>query len=538
MIQERDTQNSFFYFTTQRPVTILMIVIGICVFGWISYKQLPMNLMPDISYPSLTIRTEYAASAPEDVENSISRPLEQALGVVGNLVSLSSISRAGQSDIKLEFTWGTDMNEASSEVREKCDQVILPEDAKRPLLLRYDPSLDPVLRIGLYGNTSLFYLRYLAEEKIKLLLETLEGVAAVKVKGGLEEEIRIEIQEHKLHLMGINILEVKNRLSQENVNLAGGNLKEADTEYLVRTLNEFKSMEEIENLVVGYKNGKEIKVKDIAKIHKTAKDREIITRIHGQESVEIEIYKEADVNIITVAQRIKNKLLGTPEQQEFAKKLKDKSHTKEDPSNPNTKGNFVSVQTMTNFVAYSLPGGTQIEVLSDPSIFIQSALEEVQTTAISGGLLAVLLLFLFLHSFAATIIIGISIPLSIIATFAAMKVFGVSLNIMSLGGLALGIGMLVDNSIVVLESIARCKEEGDSYITSVVRGVSEVGSAVVSSTLTTVAVFFPIVFVEGVAGQIFGSMATTVVFSLLASLAISLFLIPMLSSRQIGRAHV
>ncbi|MDQ7052378.1 MAG: efflux RND transporter permease subunit [candidate division KSB1 bacterium] len=528
---------SFFHFTTTRPVAILMIVLGVSVFGWISYQQLALNLMPDITYPSLTVRTEYPGTAPEEVETTISRPIEQALGVVDNLVSISSISKAGQSDVKLEFTWDTDMNKASADVREMLDQVFLPDDAKRPLILRYDPTLDPILRIGLYGDASLVYLRYLAEEEIKRTLETLDGVAAVKVKGGLEEEIRVELDEQKLALIGIDIQQVRNRLAQENVNLAGGNLKEGQTEYLVRTLNEFKTVEEITQVVIGNWNGREIKIGDVAEVRRTHRDRELITRINGRESVEIQIYKEADANVVAVAERVKRRLFGTPEQQAYVRRLRQSQSdtTKTAGEGQATNGNSREAppdRRMTNFVAYQLPEGIHLEVLSDQSVFIKNAVEEVKSTAKIGAVLAILVLFVFLRNLRSTLIVGISIPVSIIATFAAMRLFDVSLNIMSLGGLALGIGMLVDNSIVVLESIARCREEGDDLIRATIRGVSEVGSAVFASTLTTVAVFFPIVFVEGVAGQIFGDLALTVVFSLLASLAVALFLIPMLSSRQ------
>ncbi len=552
-ISEIKTQNSqFFKFTTTRPVAILMVVIGVIVFGWISYQQLPVNLMPDISYPSLTVRTEYSGTAPEEIETTISRPVEQALGVVNNLVSISSISKAGQSDVKLEFTWDSEMNQATSDVREKLDQVFLPQDAKRPLILRFDPTLDPIMRIGLYGDASLIYLRYLADEEIKRILETVEGVAAVKVKGGLEEEIRVELNEQQMTLIGINIQQVRNRLAQENVNLAGGTLKEGQTEYLVRTLNEFKSVDEVGEVVIGNWNGKEIKIRDVAQVKRTFKDREIITRLNQHENVEIEIFKEADANIVAVAQRVKNRIFGTDAQQAFVKGLEEAEKKKsEDPQKKseatNSKKNdsekdggdaqqrndeAMLVKQMTNYVSHQLPEGIKIDLLSDQSIFIQNSVDEVKNTAIAGGFLATIVLFFFLRKLLPTIIIGISIPISIIATFAPMKIFGVSLNIMSLGGLALGIGMLVDNSIVVLESIARCREEGDNLKAATVRGVSEVGGAVFASTLTTVAVFFPIVFVEGIAGQIFGNLALTVVFALLASLAVALFLIPMLSSRK------
>lgn len=542
--QQLKTQTrDFFRFTTERPVAILMVVIGICVFGWISYKQLPLNLMPDITYPSLTVRTEYPGTAPEEIETTISRPVEQGLGVVSNLVSISSISKADQSDVKLEFTWNTNMDQATADVREKLDQVFLPEEAERPLILRYDPSLEPIMRLGLYGERSLFYLRYMADEELKRMLETVEGVAAVKVKGGLEEEIRVELNEQQLTLIGINIQQVKNRLAQENINLAGGNLKEGQTEYLVRTLNEFKSVDEIADVVIGNWNGKEIKIRDVGKVSRTNKEREIITRINGKESVELEIYKEADANVVAVAQRVKDRVFGTAEQQAFVRNLKKKQGEKQKEEKPKKEqkqgqqqggpgGEEFRKQMMTNFIQYNLPQGVKIDLLSDRSVFIENSVNEVKSTAVIGGLLAVLVLFIFLRNLTATVIIGLSIPISIIATFAPMKIFDVSLNIMSLGGLALGIGMLVDNSIVVLESIARCREEGDNLIQATIRGVGEVGGAVFASTLTTVAVFFPIVFVEGVAGQIFGDMALTVVFSLLASLAVALFVIPMLYSRE------
>ena len=363
-----------------------MVVIGVVVFGYISYQQLPLNLMPDISYPSLTVRTEYEGTAPEEIETTISRPIEQALGVVDNLVSLTSISKAGQSDIILEFSWNTDMNKATADLREKLDQVFLPEEVKRPLILRYDPSLDPILRIGLFGDRSLYYMRYLAEEDIKRKLETIDGVAAVKVKGGLEEEIRVELHEQKLTLIGINIQQVKNRLAQENINLAGGNLKEGQTEYLVRTLNEFRDIAEISEVVIGNWNGKEIKIRDVGTVKRTHKEREIITRIGPDESVEIEIYKEADANIVAVAKTVTNAVFGTAEQQAYVRQMKirekkekeegEKKEKKAEEPGPGRPD--MQAKMMTNFIANSLPEGIQVEKLSDQSIFIENAVNEVK----------------------------------------------------------------------------------------------------------------------------------------------------------------
>ena len=548
-----------------------MVVLAVCVFGWVSYQRLSLNLMPDISYPTLTVRTEYPGTAPEEVETLLSRPLEQELGIVPHLVNISSISKAGQSDIILEFEWDTDMNAMSQEIREKADRVWLPQDAEKPLLLRYDPSLDPIMRIGLHGPHDLYALRYLAEHEIKRELEALAGVAAVKIKGGLEEEIHVALNERQISVMGLDINQINNRLAQNNVNLPGGNLREGQVEYLIRTLNEFATVDEIAELIVARQGDADIYLRDIAEVVRSHKDREIITRVNGKESVEIEIYKEGDANIVAVAERVRNTLFGLPQQREYVeqkareaqemaqrseeqkKQERDEAEKKQEAEKADSKKNKEEQQKeelqakkqeaarkamehlrMTDFIGHRLPPGAKLELLSDQSGFIKNSITEVQINAIIGGTMAVLVLFVFLRNVVHTLIVGLTIPVSIMATFAPMYMFDVSLNIMSLGGLALGIGMLVDNSIVVLESIFRCREEGDDLIQATVRGTREVGTAVFASTLTTITVFFPIVFVEGVAGQIFGDMALTVVFSLLASLGVALFLIPMLASRQIN----
>jgi multidrug efflux pump subunit AcrB len=531
-----DTQiKRTFEITTRRPVAISMVVLAIVVFGYVSYQQLPLNMMPDISYPTITIRTDDPDTAPEEVENLISRQIEQRLGVVSNLVGITSISRAGISDVILEFGWGTNMNDAVQTVRENLDRLQLPRDVSRPLILRYDPTQDPIMRVGLYGDLDLFGLRLIAEEEIKQELEALKGVAAARVSGGLEEEIRVEISESQLAVMGLGIKDINRRLQEENVNLAGGSLLDGQTQYLVRTLNEFQSLEDISNLVVGERGGIEIRIKDVGSVVRSNKEREVITRVNGIESVEIEIFKEADANIVATAKRVRDRLFGTPEQLEYVEKLKAGEIEKAKAGDRRAQvRQFVQLKEMTGYVSHSLPEGVHLEMQSDQSKFIKNSVDEVKQTALIGGLLAVLVLYVFLRNPVHTTIVGIAIPVSIVATFAPMNIFNVSLNVMSLGGLALGIGMLVDNSIVVLESIYRCREEGDDFLMATIRGTGDVGGAVFASTLTTVAVFFPIVFVEGVAGQIFGDMALTVVFSLLASLGVALFVIPMLASRNIA----
>jgi HAE1 family hydrophobic/amphiphilic exporter-1 len=502
-----------------------MVFIAVVVFGSISYQRLSLNLMPEISYPTLTVRTEYPGSAPEEVETAISRPLEQALGVVNGLVSISSVSQSGFSDVIIEYRWDTDMDQAVQEVREKIDQVFLPEAAMRPLILRYDPTLDPILRLGLHGGADLYTLRYLADEDIKRALEKVPGVAAVRVKGGYEEEIRVNVSEKQLVSLGLSLDQINARLYQENINIAGGNLKDGDTEYVVRTLNEFQDVAEISELVVAYRGSVPIHVRDFAAVSPTFKDREVITRVNGDESVEIDIYKEADANLVAVAREVREEVFGTAQERARWEAHKER---KAGDGETRTAGLF-----QPGFLAAALPNGMEIELLSDQSTFVEASIQEVLNTAFIGGILAIIVLYFFLRNLISTLIIGTAIPISVIATFAPMHMSHVTLNIMSLGGLALGIGMLVDNSIVVLESIFRCRQEGDSIVQAAVRGTGEVGSAVVASTLTTIAVFFPIVFVEGVAGQVFGNMALTVVFSLLASLCVALYFIPMLASRDL-----
>lgn len=495
-----------FKFTVTRPVAVLMVFLAVMVFGAFSARMLPLALMPEISYPKLTVRAEYAGAAPAEVENDVARPLEEVLGVVTGVTRISSISRAGYCDVVLEFTWDSDMDDVNQDVLEKIDKVkpALPEEVKQPLILRYDPTLDPVLVLGLAGDpevykgvTGLKALRRVADLEIRRLLEPVAGVAAVKVKGGLEEEIHVELDEDALRRTGVGIDAVISRLQAENVNLAGGSMREGRKRYLIRTVNEFTELEDLRELVIVSRNGRDIKLRHIATVEPGYKDREVVTHIDGKEAIEIEIYKEADANIVDMAARVRERVQGK-----------------------------VGPRITDEFDA-------SLQVVSDRSLFIESSVSEVRQTAVFGGMLAVIVLFLFLRNAKATAIVAVSIPISVLITFAPLKLADVSLNIMSLGGMALGIGMLVDNSIVVLESIYRCREEGDEMLRATIRGVSEVGSAVTASTLTSIAVFFPMVFVEGVAGQMFGDLGLTVVFSLLASLAVALFFIPMLASRTV-----
>jgi hydrophobic/amphiphilic exporter-1 (mainly G- bacteria), HAE1 family len=513
------------HFTTDRPVAVLMVFLAAVVFGFFSFGRLPVTLMPELTYPTLTVRTEYPGTAPEEVENEVSRPIEEALGVIGGLNKISSISRPGLSDVVLEFLWGTDMSKATQETLEKLDLVFLPRDAERPLILHFDPALDPIMELSFSGRAARYEgeaglrrLRRIADLQVKRILEPIKGVAAVRVRGGLEEEYHVLIDKASLVRTGLSIQTIIDRLRQENINVAGGTLTEGRAEYMVRTLNEFETIEQIADTIVTRNEGRDVRIRDLGRVLRAQRDRDMITRTGGSESVQIDIYKEADANIVAVANAVKA-LVGP---------------VVEDVAPAGRPGWRERMGRRSEGLAQRLfrEEGATLAVVADRSTFIESSIREVRNTALLGGLLAILVLYLFLRDFKTTAIIGVSIPMSLLITFAPLNLFGVSLNIMSLGGLALGIGMLVDNSIVVLESIFRCREEGDDVVGAAIRGTREVRGAVVASTLTTVAVFFPMVFVEGIAGQAFGDLGFAVVISLLASLMVAVFFIPMLASRR------
>jgi HAE1 family hydrophobic/amphiphilic exporter-1 len=500
-----------------------MLFTAAVVFGFFSFRRLPVTLMPDLNYPTITVRTEYPGSAPEEVENEVSRPIEEALGVIGGLNEISSVSRAGISDVVLEFLWGTDMAKATQEAMEKLDLVFLPREAERPLILHFDPSLDPILELSFSGEGDRFSgeaglrrLRRVAELQVKRALEPIKGVAAVRVRGGLEEEYHVLLDNEQIVRSGLSIQQVINRLRQENINVAGGTLKEGRTEYMVRTLNEYTSLEQIGETILFRLESRDVRVRDVARVVRTQRDRQMITRTDGRESVQIDIYKEADANIVAVAQAV-HVAVGTLDP-DLKPATTEPEHRR--------RVNLGLAQRL------FLDEGARLNIVADRSVFIENSIREVRNTALLGGLLAIFVLYLFLRDFKTTAIIGISIPMSLLITFAPLHLLGVSLNIMSLGGLALGVGMLVDSSIVVLESIFRCREEGDNVVAAAIRGTGEVKGAVAASTFTTVAVFFPLVFVEGIAGQAFSDLALAVVISLLAALVVAVYFIPMLASRR------
>lgn len=483
----------------RRRVTVSMCAVALVLFGAVAFTRLPINLLPDVSYPTLTVETRFPGAAPAEVESLVSRPVEEAAGVVAGVKRLTSVSKPGLSQVTLEFDWGRNMDFAALDVRQKLDLLTLAREAEKPVILRFDPANDPIVRLYLTGTAAspdLYRLRYVAEEVLKKDLESTDGVAAIQVNGGYEEEIEVRIDEGKLSLLGLGIDDVRARLLAENINQAGGSLYESEARYLVRSRNEFQSLDDILTTIVATRDGRNVTLADVAEVTRGHKRREVVTRFGGREAVELALYKEGDANTVAVAKSLHERL-------------------------ERVKG--------------ELPEGVEIQIGADQSRFIRASIDEVIDNALLGGLIAIGVLLLFLKDVRSTLIIAVTIPVSIVATFFLMYQTGTTLNVMSLGGLALGVGMLVDGAIVVLEAIHKRREQGESGVEAARNGASEVGMAVIASVLTTVVVFVPVVFVEGMAAQLFRDQAVTVSISLLASLVISLTLIPLMAAGAAGR---
>lgn len=478
-------------FSVNRKVTILMVSIALVAFGLVGLFRLPINLLPSLSYPSLTVQTEFVNAAPAEVEQLITRPVEEVVGVLKGLKQIHSVSRSGVSEVTLEFGWEADMTTLAMDIREKLDRLELPLDADTPIVLRYDPALDPIMKMSLSGDYPLTRMRLLGDKLVKETLERIEGVASAKIQGGEEEEIHINLHQGKVAAMGLDPEQLSQLLGNSNINRPGGSLKNEQTQLLVRTLNEYDDLQEMRDLRITPPDRPAVRLGDVADVIWTSKDKEEIARFGGQEGILVSLYKEGDANTVEVAKAIKKEI---------------------------------------SSLQRKLPKGVKVNVQFDQSRFIEQSIDEVKQSLLFGGLLAVCVLWIFLRDFRLTAIITTAIPLSVIAAFIFMYRFDVSLNIMSLGGLTLGVGMLVDSAIVVLESVHRKREQGLTIYQAAIEGTSEVGGAVTASVLTTIAVFIPIVFVEGIAGQLFRDQALTVTFSLLMSLIVSFTLIPMLAS--------
>ncbi|MCY6369052.1 efflux RND transporter permease subunit [Clostridium ganghwense] len=475
-----------------RPVAIVTIVFIAIVFGIVGFASLPVDLYPSMNMPYVSIVTVYPGSGPEEVENLITEPIEKTLSSVNDLDELTSYSSAGVSQIVLKFQDSTDVETAVNNVREKVDGVLssLPDDIQKPIIRKADPNASPIIKIAVSGNEDLNQLKKFIDDKMVNQLQRAEGVASVDVNGYKEKEIQIILKRDKLEGYNLSINKVMQVLKAQNMSMPIGDIQEGISNLSLKIEGEFKSIEEIRNLPIPIKSGT-IKLRDIAVIQEVDKDMEAYTFVNGQPSITLDIKKQSTANTVAVADEI-NKVVN---------KIKSE--------NPDIN----------------------IVINKDDSINIRNSISSVQNTGLIGGILAIVVLFIFLKNFRSTLIIGTAIPISIIIAFALMYFFKVGLNMVSLMGLALGIGMLVDNGIVVLENIFRYRKEGLGRKEAAYKGVSEVGFSIIASTLTSIAVFLPIVFTEGFAADIFRDMSLTVTFSLIASLVIALTLIPMMCSK-------
>lgn len=505
-----------------RPTTVLIIFILIAGFGLYSSSDLAIDLFPEINPPVLILFTNYEGAGPEEIEKTVTRPLEGQLSNVSNIERISSTSSEGSSQIQLEFTYGTNMTEATNEVRDRLELIkdFIPDEASTPQIFKFDPALIPILQLEVSGNRTPEELRQLAENTIQPRVEQIEGVALAGVSGGRERIVRIEIPQNRLEAYDLNFSQIAGALRVNNVQISAGNIDEGNRSYLVRTAGEFASIDEIKNTVITYRGqpggtastggsvgtgssfdggtrSAAVRLRDVANVYDGFRDETNAVYINGNPGVFVTVQKQSGTNSVQVADNV---LARIPRINE------------------------------------ALPVGVELAVVEDTTTLIRDSLSDVSSSAITGGVLAVLILFFFLRSAKTTLIIAISIPVSIIVTLMLMYFAGLTLNLMTLTGLALGIGMLVDNSIVILENIFRYREKGAKLTSSAILGSQEMITAITASTLTTVFVFVPLALFRSqleVIGELFSDLAFTVVISLLSSLAVAVFLIPVLTSRYL-----
>ena len=480
----------------QRPVTMFMLSGVIILIGWISFVRLPVDLMPDVSLPSLTVRVSYAGVGPLEMEELVTRPLEQALSAVSGLERLESTSSEGSSRVTLNFAWGTELNEAADDVRNRLDRIRgrLPEEADAPVMFKFDANTFPIMGVGVEAvDTSLdrVELREMGEHDLSPRLERVPGVASVTVEGGLRRQIHVELSREKITALNLPVDRVTNLLRSENQNIPLGDIDEGDRTYLVRSQGQFENLQQIKDLVVMTRGGVPVYLRDIAEVKDATEDFRSFTRINGKPGVRLRITKQSGQNTVQIADAVR-----------------------------------VEVEKINREVP-----SLKLTVLDDSSTFIKRSITAVKEHALVGGVLVMLIIFIFLRDIRATAIIFTSIPISVIGTFALLFFNGYTLNTMTFGGLALGIGMIVDASIVVIENTFRHMEHGKDRMQASIDGSEEVWSAILASTLTHIAVFVPLLFLTGVSSILFKQLAVVVMFSLAMSLFVAVTIVPVLCSR-------
>jgi len=479
-------------FAVHRPIFTIMVVLIVLLLGTISLLRLPIDLMPDISYPTLSISCSYQNAGPEEIEELITRPIEQAVSAVPGVEELTSVSVEGQGTVRVTFDWGTDLDAAANDIRDRLDRILddLPEDSERPTLRKFDLASFPILILGASSNLDPVKTRRIIEDQVQYRLERVPGVAAVNIRGGLEREIHVALDPTKINALAIPLESIISRIREGNVNIPAGTIEKGNFEITIRTPGEYTDLRQLQDTVIAVRHGAPIQLREIALVEDSWTKITRVVRVDRVPGMWMSINKQSGKNTVEVA-----------------------------------RGALAELERINRDIP-------QIKIIPiiDTSDYIQRSIRNVGTSAIYGGMLAIVVLLLFLRNFRSTIVIATAIPVSIIATFALLYFGNFTLNIMTLGGLALGIGMLVDNAIVVLENIFRMRESGDPLETAAVNGAEEVTAAVIASTLTTMVVFLPLVFVRGMSGVMFKQLSIVVSFALLCSLAVALSVVPMLSA--------
>jgi HAE1 family hydrophobic/amphiphilic exporter-1 len=484
-------------FSIRRPVTVFMACLILVLLGGIAFVRLPVDLMPDTVYPTISVRAEYPGVAPEEMENLVARPLEEAFNSAPGVKEISSTSSEGSTFVRVSFDYGVNLDEAANELRIRLDRrrSSLPEDMEPPIMYKYDVSQYPIMFLTVAAkNLDPKQLRHFVEKQMQYRLERVPGVAQFTVRGGLRREIHVDLDLRKLRALNLSVSQVVRVVREENLNRPVGPVREGRFELLLRSQGEFQNLDQIRNLVVTTRGGVPVYMRDIANVEDSHEEIRQMVSVNGSPAVRLFVYKQSGANTVEVADAV---------WEEVARIHKDY---------PNIS----------------------ISSTGDTSTFIKAAINNVKNSALQGGALAVIVLLLFLRSFSSMLIIGIAIPFSVISTFVLMHQAGFTLNTVSFGGLALGVGMLVDNAIVVLENIFRHREKGRSPMEAAIVGSRQVGLAVTASTLTTVAVFVPVLFMRGSSAVTFQQLAYVVSFSLFCSLMVALTLIPVLCSKFLG----
>jgi len=478
----------------KRPIATSMVFLIIITLGVIGFRFLPVDLLPPIEYPQLTVATEYPNVGPEEMEQIITEPIENALAGVPGVERVRSSSSEGRSRVTLEFAQSVDVDVASNDVRAALDRVrgTIPPEADAPRIWKFDPNNFPIVIIGANSDMNLAELTVLLDREITKRFEQINGVGSIDIWGGINREVKVDIKRDRLIASGLSTAQVQQAIARENANLPGGNVNSGLQQLYVRTLGEYESIEQIANTVITTVDSKPIRVKDVSNVSFGYQDLDRVVSIDEKPMVRFGIRKQTGANTVSVAQDIRNE-------------IKQINSQRDD---------------------------LNLFITTDQSEFIQSSIDNVQNSAMWGALLAVFVLYIFFRNGSSTFIIALAIPISIIATFALLYFNDLTLNQMSFGGLALGVGLIVDNGIVVLENIIRLREEeGEDLETSALIGTKQVAGAIVASTLTTCVIFLPVVFMQTISGLLFQELALVVVFALICSLLVALTLVPMLSSK-------